>query len=109
MNKIIPIVVISLFLFGCGALNHHLENVNRAGKKIYKTRETYETKYIGRNKMILLNDFGKPSIKRNVLRSGTTYDEVWSYRTSGNWLGSDAGSVVWFFIKDDLILFIDVA
>lgn len=72
-------------------------------KLIAATRENYEIKYLGKSKEILLNDFGKPSIRTDVFNAGTQYDEEWSYITSGGWLGTDCAGAVWFYIKDGKI------
>lgn len=109
MRRIYCLLIISLISLGCGALNYHLNSVSLQAKKIYKVRKDYEEKYLGKNKELLLRDFGDPDIKYNVLHSGSLYQEEWSYRTCGNWLQTDAGCVAWFYINTNIVGSISVS
>ena len=76
---------------------------------LIQMKEKYEV-FVGKTTSDLLTEMGKPSaIKYEVLRSGQRYDQEWNYTSSkGIPLLTETQCAVWFYIKDDKIMAIDV-
>ena len=104
---LLPLACLIMF-YGCGAVNHHLDSVNKSSQTVLKIRQEYERLYLGQKKEILLKDFGKPTIKYGAGKSGINYEEEWSYVTSGSAWNAPAGSAVWFYVNDGVIKDINV-
>lgn len=113
--KFYNIFFLLLFSFACvscGAINYHVDSVNKWGELIAQTRSEYEAKYIGASKKRLIEDFGEPrSINTDAWINGEKHEEFWYYNFSRGYFkeaNSEPAKAVWFYISNDIVQAIKV-